>query len=329
LRPLNGLFPTENHPELLVGLDRPDDSAVYQLDAERAIISTMDFFPPVVDDAYPFGAIAAANALSDVYAMGGKPLMAINLAAFPDGLDMGILTEILRGGAEKVRESGAVIAGGHTVTDKEPKYGLAVTGEIHPEKIIKKEGARPGDVLILTKPLGTGTITTALKRGQAEPAHIETAIEGMSRLNRLASERAQFYNDQRADRDAVHAMTDITGYSLIGHGQEIARLSHIDLNIQFSQLKWYPGALAYGEADIFPGGMHRNREYFSAWVTLDVQLEDWQEYLLYDPQTSGGLLISVHPDIAPDLLSDLTNAGEEAAIIGSVTAGSGSIHIVD
>lgn len=329
MRPLNGLFPIENHPELLVGLDRPDDSAVYQVSSDRAIISTMDFFPPVVDDAYPFGAIAAANALSDVYAMGGTPLMAINLAAFPDGLDMGILSEILQGGAEKVHESGAVIAGGHTVADKEPKYGLAVTGEIHPEKIIRKEGARPGDMLVLTKPLGTGTITTALKRGQAKTTHIEAVIEGMSRLNRYVSEQAQFYNDQTKNRDAVNAMTDITGYSLIGHAQEIARLSDVDLNIQFSQLTWYPGALAYGKADIFPGGMHRNRAYFKQWVMLDTQLEDWQEYLLYDPQTSGGLLMCVHPDIAPDLLSDLTNAGEEAAIIGSVTAGSGNICILD
>ena len=188
LRPLSHIFSQDDYPQLLIGLSEPDDAAVYQIDGERAIISTMDFFPPVVDTPYEFGAIAAANALSDVYAMGGRPLMAINLVAFPDGLDMGILSEILRGGAEKVKEAGAMIAGGHTVTDKEPKYGLSVTGEVAVDKIIKKSGAQVGDVLILTKPLGVGVITTALKRGVADNAHVETAIQSMSHLNRIPSE---------------------------------------------------------------------------------------------------------------------------------------------
>lgn len=327
MRPLSGLFTIEDYPALLVGLDQKDDSAVYQVSEERAIISTMDFFPPVVDDPYPFGAIAAANALSDVYAMGGTPLMAINLAAYPDGLDMAVLSEILRGGAEKVREAGAVIAGGHTVSDKEPKYGLSVTGEIHPDKIIKKSGAKAGDVLILTKPLGTGTITTALKQGQAETAHVDTAVIGMSQLNRHPAEIAQKYNDQRENRDAVRAMTDITGYSLIGHGHEVAHLSNVSLHINFSQLQWYPGAFQYAEADIFPGGMYRNQDFFRKWVTLDESITEWQEYLLYDPQTSGGLLMCVDQAIANDVLAELQQHSTQAVIIGHVAEGAGQIYI--
>ncbi len=302
-----------------MGLNEPDDAAVYQLDEQRALISTVDFFPPVVDDPYHFGAIAAANALSDVYAMGGKPLLAINLVAFPDGLDMGILTEILRGGAEKVREAGAVIAGGHTVTDKEPKYGLAVTGEIHPAHLIKKGGAQPGDKLILTKPIGTGVITTAHKRDQVQTLHLDAAIQGMCHLNKTAAELAQKY--------AVHAMTDITGYSLMGHGHEMAHLSNANFIIQFSALKFYPGTIEYAQAGISPGGTDRNQEYFSQWAQFEGIIAEWQETLLYDPQTSGGLLMAVARENADALLHDLLAAGEQAAMIGEVTTGSGKLII--
>lgn len=325
MQPLSDIFSEKEFPQLLIGLNAADDAAVYQIDEERAIISTVDFFPPVVDDPYSFGAIAAANALSDVYAMGGRPLMAINLAAFPDGLDMSILTDILRGGADIVKASGAVIAGGHTVTDKEPKYGLSVTGEIHPNKIIRKGGAKVGDKLILTKPLGTGVITTALKRGEASIEDTEVVIAGMKRLNRKASELAQRYND--TVEKAVHAMTDITGYSLLGHGHEMAHLSQVDFRIQFEQLKWYNGAFGYAEADMIPGGLHRNREYFSQWVSLEKAFTDWQEYLLYDPQTSGGLLMAVAADRAESLVKDLLAAGEEASLIGEVIAGEGKLYI--
>ena len=325
MQPLKGIFPQENYPNLLVGLDVPDDSAVYKLDENRALISTTDFFPPVVDDPYAFGAIAAANALSDVYAMGGKPLMAINLVAFPENLDTSILSEILRGGAEKVREAGAVIAGGHTVTDKEPKYGLSVTGDVHPQKIIAKGGARIGDVLILTKPLGSGVITTALKQQKAEAVHVESVIAGMSRLNRIPAEFTQQYNKEYDN--CVHAMTDITGYSLMGHGHEMAHLSHVDLHLSFADLEWYNGALQYAEAEIFAGGLWRNHDYFKQWTQIKTNLEDWQQALLYDPQTSGGLLISIAAEHADAFLSDIQNAGETAAIIGSVHAGSGQIYI--
>ncbi len=319
LRPLQGIFPPIAYPDLLVGLAEPDDAAVYRLDSERAIISTMDFFPPVVDDPYSFGAIAAANALSDIYAMGGDPLMAINLAAYPDGLDMSVFSEILRGGAEKVREAGIAIAGGHTVTDKEPKYGLAVTGLVHPDKIIAKGGAQAGDRLILTKPLGTGVITTALKRDQAAPEHVAAAVTSMSRLNRAASHLARQY--------AVHAMTDVTGYALLGHAHEMAHLSLTDFHFQFSALQWLPGAFDYADRDTFPGGMWRNHDYFSQWAVFHPSIPEPHQHLLYDPQTSGGLLVAVAADQAESLLADLLSAGETAALVGNITAGEGRLHI--
>ena len=219
---------------MLVGLDGPDDAAVYQLNAEQAIISTIDFFPPVVDDPYTFGAIAAANALSDVYAMGGEVLFALNLAAFPDNLERAILTEILRGGAEKVREAGAIIIGGHTVSDQEPKYGLAVTGMVHPAHILAKGGAQVGDRLVLTKPLGVGLITTALKREQADPAHVEAAVQSMSALNRHAAHLAQ--------RFEAHACTDVTGFGILGHGLEMASASNVMFRLHFANIPLLPGA---------------------------------------------------------------------------------------
>lgn len=321
LQPLRNTFSADDYPQLLLGLASPDDSAVYKLTDDRAIISTTDFFPPVVDDPYHFGAIAAANALSDVYAMGGKPLMAINLVAYPDGLDLAILTDIMRGGADKVKEAGAVIAGGHTVTDKEPKYGLAVTGEVHPDRIFTKGGAQDGDWLILTKPLGVGVTTTAIKRDIAKQAHIDAVIAGMAHLNKTASEIAQQHHT------AINAMTDITGYALLGHGHEMAHLSNADFHIIIDNLHWYDGALDYAQQDIFPGGMHRNRDYFSQWVTAPDDLPSWREYLLYDPQTSGGLLIAVDAEVAPTFLADLQSAGESAQPIGYVTAGTGKLII--
>lgn len=296
-----------------MGLAQPDDSAVYKLDDSRALISTMDFFPPVVDTPYEFGAIAAANALSDVYAMGGEPLMAINLVAFPDGLDHGILSEILRGGAEKVREAGAVVSGGHTVADKEPKYGLSVTGMVHPERILTKGGAKPGDRLILTKALGTGVITTALKNGRAEDAHIVEAVRSMSRLNRDAAQAAQ--------EIGVHAMTDVTGYSLLGHGYEMAVASDASLVFDYDQLVWLSGAIEYAEQDVFPGGTWRNQDYFKQWVRFDGIFSEEAEGLLYDPQTSGGLLIAVAAERAQDLCDLIVERGDHSArIIGEVSS---------
>ena len=319
LQPLQDNFPSAAFPQALVGLGEPDDAAVYQLDQNRAIISTTDFFPPVVDSPYDFGAIAAANALSDVYAMGGKPLLAINLVAYPESLGLEILQEILRGGAEKVREAGALIAGGHSISDDEPKYGLSVTGEVHPDRIIRKSGAIPYDKLILSKALGTGVITTALKQGVADAIHVDSAVGSMARLNRHAAESAV--------KHKVHAMTDITGFGLVGHAHEMARGSQVDFLIDFTALRLLPGTLSYAERGIFPGGMSRNRDYFSRWLRLPSTASDMDESLLHDPQTSGGLLMAVTPERAPELLADLLSADEDAAIIGEVLAGSGAIEV--
>lgn len=313
------LFSPTEYPDLLVGLGAPDDAAVYRISDDRAIISTTDFFPPVVDDPWTFGAIAAANALSDVYAMGGQPLMAINLVAWPDGLPQELLTEILRGGAEKVREAGAVLAGGHTVSDKEPKYGLCVTGIVHPDRIIRKGGALPGDRLILSKPLGVGVITTALKNSKAQEQHVAAAVASMGRLNRSAAEQAL--------RHGVRAMTDITGYGLIGHGLEMAQAAGVDFHIAYSALRWLPGAQDYAAQDSFPGGMHRNREFYTQHVRFDAPLPDHQQYLLFDPQTSGGLLMAAPAEQAEALLAALTAAGESAALIGEVQTGDGRIVV--
>ncbi len=319
MRPLSEVFPQAAYPQVLVGLSEPDDAAVYQVDDERAIISTADFFPPVVDDPYDFGAIAAANALSDVYAMGGRPLMAINLVAYPDDLDKGILTEILRGGADKVKEAGAVIAGGHSITDAEPKYGLSVTGEVEPAKIIRKSGASPGDRLVLTKALGAGVVTTALKREIADSVIVRQAVQSMSRLNRVASELAQAYE--------VRAMTDITGFGLAGHGLEMAKLSQVDFAIDFDKIQLLPGAEAFARQGVFPGGMARNQEYFAQWVESNSSIPEYAQGLLYDPQTSGGLLMAVAQDRADALLADLRAEGEDAFILGSVIAGTGKILV--
>ena len=303
-----------------MGLAEPDDAAVYQLDDHRAIISTTDFFPPVVDTPYEFGAIAAANALSDVYAMGGRPLLAINLVAYPDSLGLDILTEILRGGAEKVREAGAVIAGGHSISDAEPKYGLSVTGEVAVDSIIRKSGAKPGDKLILSKALGTGVITTALKRGIATSNEIDAAVASMSRLNREASFAAQAH--------VVHAMTDITGFGLVGHAREMASLSQVDFQLRFAQLLWLPGTMKHAQQGVFPGGMDRNREHFSPWLDVANTMPTYQRDLLYDPQTSGGLLMSVRSESAVELLDALWNQGESAAVIGEVVKGNGNLIVL-
>src|SRR5579863_7793089 len=257
------LRPLTQHPAppgLLVGLHTVDDAAVYRLNAQQAVISTADFFPPVVDDPYAFGAIAAANALSDVYAMGGSVLMAINLVAWPDNLDYAILSEIMRGGSDIVAKAGGVIAGGHTVTDKEPKYGLAVTGMVHPEHIFTKGGAQPGDILILGKPLGTGLITTAHKREQVAEDDLQAAIQSMMQLNRAASEALQ--------RDGVHAVTDITGFGLLGHAWEMASQSRAGMRFHFDALPQLPRARHYAEEGHMTGGARRNEKYFMPHIAF-------------------------------------------------------------
>lgn len=315
LQPLRETFDPKNYPNLLVGLERADDAAVYQINDEQAIISTTDFFPPVVDDPYDFGAIAAANAMSDVYAMGGQVLFAINLVAFPDHLAGEVLREVLRGGAAKVAEAGGVIAGGHSVNDKEPKYGLAVTGIIHPSLIKKKGGARPGDALLLTKPLGVGVVTTALKRGMTEAGHVATAVRSMSTLNKQAAAAAHAAQ--------AHAMTDITGFGLLGHAHEMAAQGGVDFRFFADRLPWLPGALAYGEADAFPGGRGNNMIFFQPHVTFAEGVSPLVQDMLWTPETSGGLLVAV----APEQVETYQKHCETAVVIGEVLPGSGHIHV--
>jgi selenide,water dikinase len=259
-----------------------------RLDDERALIFTTDFFTPIVDDPYQYGAIAAANALSDVYAMGGKPLLALNITAFPTNLPIEILTDILRGMAEKVREAGAIIAGGHTIQDKEPKAGLAVIGMAHPDKLLTKSGARPRDVLILTKPLGTGLIATAGKRDQADPAHLAEAVGWMTRLNRAASEAAL--------AAGAHAMTDVTGFGFLGHASEMTEAGGVTFEIGAGSVPLMAGVDGYAAEWLFPGGSSANKEAFEARVRFEEGIGQEKQMILFDAQTSGGLLIALPPD---------------------------------
>lgn len=321
LRPLAGMFPAADHPRVLRGLDVPDDAGVYRLDDDRAIVITADFFPPVVDDPFDFGRIAAANAFSDLYAMGARPLFGINLVAFPDDLDPAILTEILRGGAEVAREAGAPILGGHTTTDPEPKYGLAVVGEIHPDRVLAKGGARPGDALVLTKPLGSGAVTTALKRGEADPDHVREAVAVMARLNaRAASLLAGV-------EGAVHALTDVTGFGLGGHAREMAEASGAVLRFRLAGLPFLPGAVDYARAGVRPGGARRNAEYGGRTARVAHGADPAVVDLVWDPQTSGGLLAAVDPSRLEAVLTGFRDAGEPAWVVGEVVPRTGDAAI--
>jgi len=275
-------WPDEN---VLIGFETADDAGVYKLTAELALVQTVDFFTPIVDDAYTFGAIAAANALSDVYAMGGRPLSALSIVAYPAKGDADELAAILKGGAEKMREAGCSILGGHSVADEEIKFGYAVTGAIHPQRIMANAGARAGDALLFTKRLGTGVIATALKRGMAAAEHVEAAIGSMLELNRKACEEML--------RFETHGCTDVTGFGLLGHAREMALASGVTLEIEAARLRFLPGALDYARAGATPAGLRNNREFAGCAVRLPAELPREMEDLLYDPQTSGGLLISM------------------------------------
>ncbi len=309
------MFQAADYPDLLVGLGEPDDAAVWRLDEQRALVATTDFFTPVVDDPYDFGAIAAANALSDVYAMGGRPFMALNIAALPPDLPAELLGEILRGGAEKAREAGVPLAGGHTVQDKEPKYGLVVLGFVNVDHMLTKGGARPGDVLVLSKPLGFGTVTTALKRELADPTDISEVVGWMKRLNRSASELAVEFN--------LRGGTDITGYSLLGHGLELAQASGVGLHFSFEKIPFVRGAHRYAQEWIFPGGSSDNRLYYGAHVHFAPQIDEPSQMLLFDAQTSGGLLLAVPPDQLNPLLKRAAQVGQPLWVVGECLTGTG------
>jgi len=288
-------------PKLIVGYDRADDAAVYQISEDMAIVHTLDFFTPVVDDPYTFGRISAANSLSDIYAMGARPLMALNIVSFPIKLSADILGEILRGGADTARDAGIPIAGGHTIDGPEPTYGLSVTGLVHPRRVLTNAGAKPGDGLILTKPLGSGVITTAMRSGILTPEDGEQIVQIMIELNKTAAEvMAEF---------TVHACTDITGYGLLGHATEIALASGHGWEIHASDVPWVEPAMKAIEANAIPGGSQANRIYFGEGMDISPVVDENIISLLFDAQTSGGLLICVDPSHAALLLTALKKAG--------------------
>ena len=303
------------NPRVLVGLETSDDAGVYLLNDEMALVQTADFFTPIVDDPFTFGQIAVVNALSDVYAMGGKPLTALNLVAFPiKTLSPSILTEILRGGLSKMEEAGVALVGGHTVEDPEVKYGLAVTGIVHPDKILSNAKAKPGDGLVLTKPLGTGIISTALKGEMASEEPVQRMVASMITLNREASEWMQALG--------AHACTDITGFGFIGHALEMASASQVGLVIRSKSIPLFPGALEYAGMGLVPGGAHSNRQFFSCKVDVDPAVSSLLIDLLYDPQTSGGLLVSMSLGEAERMVTALHQDGHpDAAIVGEVIEG--------
>jgi len=303
-------IPVSHDPRLLVGLNTSDDAAVYQLNDGQALIQTVDFFTPMVDDPYLYGQIAAANALSDIYAMGGKPLLALNIVCFPDCLPHTVLEEIIRGGAEKVSEAGAIIAGGHTVRDAEPKYGLSVTGLARPEQITANAGAMAGDLLVLTKPLGTGIIINGVKAQLVSARAADEAARTMAALNRLASEAML--------RHGAGACTDITGFGLLGHALEMAEASGVAMEIDFASLPLLPETMEMARLGLIPAGAYNNREYLGDLVKLDEGLKPEEQMLLFDPQTSGGLLLSIAASGAAKVVDELAEQGVRAAVIGRV-----------
>jgi len=316
-------LPIPKDPKVLVGVDTSDDAGVYQLNDEVALVQTVDFFTPIVDDPFTFGQIAVANALSDVYAMGGTPLTGMNLVAFPiKTLSPSILKEILLGGLSKMGEAGVALVGGHSIEDPEIKYGLAVTGVVHPKKILTNAKAEIGDKLILTKPLGTGIISTALKGEMASEEAVRNIVESMVTLNRTPSERMKTFG--------AHACTDITGFSFIGHALEMAIASQVEMVIQSKTIPIFPEAIEYAKLGLIPGGMHSNRQFFSCRVEVHSNIPDLLMDVLYDPQTSGGLLISLPSDRAEELVVILKKEGHvHSSIVGEVVEkSSGKLRIL-
>ena len=311
-----GKLPKGKDENVLVGFDKADDAGVYRIAPDLALVQTVDFFTPIVDDPYTFGEIAAANSLSDIYAMGGKPLSALSIVAFPAKGDIGTLEQILLGGFSKMQEGGCSVIGGHSVADDEIKFGYAVTGTVDPARVLTNSGARPGDALILTKRLGTGVIGTALKRGKASEEGVAASVESMRTLNRRAGETVVEFSSGHGH--AVHSVTDITGFGLLGHAREMALGSSVTIEIDHARIEALPGALEAIRAGCVPGGLKNNIEFASCAVSLGTAVPAEYETLMYDPQTSGGLLISVAGDQAQALEAALRSAGVTASAIGRV-----------
>ncbi len=295
-------------------MEHAEDAGVYRLRDDLAIIQTVDFFTPIVDDPYTFGRIAVTNALSDIYAMGGRPLTALNIVCFPiRKMDVGVLRDILRGGLDQMREAGVLLIGGHSVEDDEPKYGLSVTGVIHPDKVLLNRGAQPGDRLILTKALGTGIVSTAVKGGVADPALAERAVVCMTTLNREAAKLM-------TERSDIHACTDVTGFGFLGHALEMIEGSETGMRIRAAAVPVFPGLRTLVEEGIVPGGLIRNRKFRESRIEIGPDCPDWLVDILFDPQTAGGLLIALPEAAAAELLARMRAAGiAEAAIVGEVT----------
>lgn len=312
---MQDIFKSSDYPDLLIGLEGPDDAAVWRLDDSRALVVTTDFFTPVVDNAFDYGAIAATNSLSDIYAMGAKPFLALNVAALPPDLPAEISAEILRGGAEKAREAGVVIAGGHTVQDKEPKYGLVAIGFVDPQKMLGKGGLQVGDALVITKPLGFGVTTTALKREQADEKDVQEVVSWMTKLNKIAGQLAVEFD--------LRGGTDISGFSLLGHGWEMAAAAHLKLEIEYNKIPFASCARKYAEMGAFAGGLFDNQSYFSSHVQFDQSLDEPSQMLLFDPQTSGGLLLGVPQNKLDALMKRAKELDQPVWVIGNVTEGLG------
>ncbi len=308
-----GKLARQHDPNVLVGFDHADDAGVYQIAPDQALVQTVDFFTPVVDDPYTFGQIAATNALSDIYAMGGKPLTALALVCFPEKADLEILERILAGGLSKMIEAGCTVIGGHSIRDEETKFGYAVTGFVHPKKVLANAGAKPGDALLLTKALGTGVISTAIKKGKAEAAWIDAAVHSMTTLNKQPAELITAKNYR------VHALTDVTGFGLIGHAREMALAGNVALRFFSKDILPLPGALECIRAGYVPGGLTNNREFAECVVSYEAPIAAELKALLFDPQTAGGLLISIAEDDSEKFLTDLQAAGTPARRIGNVT----------
>ncbi len=305
-----GKLARQHDPNVLVGFDKADDAGVYKISAAQALVQTVDFFTPIVDDPYTFGQIAATNSLSDVYAMGGRPLSALAIVCFPDKGDLNVLEQILAGGLSKMMEAGCVVIGGHSVRDPEIKFGYSVTGMIHPERVWTNSGAQPGDRLVLTKALGTGVISTAIKKGEARPAWIDGATASMTTLNAKAAQIAI------EGHFGVHAATDITGFGLIGHAREMAAGSGVSLRIDSGRVPFLPGAIECVRAKYIPGGLNANRDFAECLVHYGEGIPDEHKTLLFDPQTAGGLLLAVTPEHSKDLVQGLKAAGVAAGEIG-------------
>lgn len=304
-------FRTHSDPRLLVGFDKSDDASVYYLDENTALVQTTDFFPPIVDDPFLYGQIAAANAISDVYAMGGEPKLALNIMCIPEAMTADMVQELLRGGYDKAYEAGVIITGGHTIHGAEPIYGLAVSGFVHPDRILTNSGAKPGDVLILTKPLGVGVLTTAAKAGLVDSDVMARIYRQMATLNKAARDIMVKYR--------VHSCTDVTGFALLGHSFEMAQGSNCTVHIQSKNVPFHPEAWEFADMGFLPAGAYRNRDYAEAGVTVRNGISRTMQDLLYDPQTSGGLLMAVDAADADACLKELQDAIPNAAAVGYVT----------